>query len=101
MVVLLTSKQEVMWLNCREAINELVEGPLKDRYRTALPALRLPYWDWAAVPPPGEGAMPWSTQRSTIDIELPNGTNTIANPLATYRFHSLSNSDFVSRAVRG
>jgi hypothetical protein len=89
----------------------------------ALPALRLPFWDAAAVPPVGTGSYPckcapflqnlcgfWltaagSVQRKTIEVELPDGTGsvktTILNPLYAYTFHPLPGKDiFVSNVTQ-
>jgi hypothetical protein len=55
--------------------------------------LRMPYWDWAMVPPTGQDVMPSSLQRPTIQVVMPNGTNIISNPLYSYRFHPLVYND--------
>ncbi|KAF2445573.1 Di-copper centre-containing protein [Karstenula rhodostoma CBS 690.94] len=81
--------EEVLYLNCREAVSALPEGELKDRYWKALPSLRLPYWDWAAIPPEEEGTLPASVQADTVNVTMPNGTVTIKNPLHSYKFHPL------------
>lgn len=46
------------------------------------------------VPPAGQDVMPSSLQRPTIQVVMPNGTNTISNPLYSYRFHPLVYNDF-------
>ncbi|KAF2711454.1 Di-copper centre-containing protein [Pleomassaria siparia CBS 279.74] len=88
--------EEVLYLNAREAISEFPAGELRDRYNIALTTFRMPYWDWAAVPPSGQGSLPWSLQRPTIDITLPKGTVNVPNPLFSYTFHPLPKSDFGS-----
>ncbi|KAF2012125.1 Di-copper centre-containing protein [Aaosphaeria arxii CBS 175.79] len=88
--------EQILYLNARQVISELDDGDVKDGYETALTTLRLPYWDWAAVPPDGEGSFPLSAQRRTVTVALPNGTATFDNPLLTYRFHPLVREDFAS-----
>jgi tyrosinase len=82
-------------------IAEFPVGDLKNRMNNALPSLRLPYWDAAAVPPVGEGSYPWCVQRQTIEVELPDGASTkrimIPNPLYSYTFHPLPVEDFRSQ----
>ncbi|EHK97206.1 putative Tyrosinase [Glarea lozoyensis 74030] len=36
------------------------EGEVRDNYTTAAEKFRIPYWDWAAPPPPGEDVFPES-----------------------------------------
>jgi tyrosinase len=79
-------------------VAEFPDGDLKNRMNNALPSLRLPYWDAAAVPPIGEGSYPWCVQRKTIEVELPDGGSTkrvmIPNPLYAYTFHPLPIESF-------
>lgn len=79
-------------MNAREAIKEQYpSGELRDRYTKALSAFRIPYWDWAAVPPSGEGTFPKSVQQPEIGITLVNGTTKIPNPMYAYNFHPIPN----------
>ncbi|OCL01252.1 Di-copper centre-containing protein [Glonium stellatum] len=86
--------EEILYINCRQAVAEFPVGSLKDQYTSALATFRMPYWDWAMVPPAGQVAMPSSLQRPTVQVVMPNGTNTISNPLYAYRFHPLIYNDF-------
>ncbi|KAF1963307.1 Di-copper centre-containing protein [Byssothecium circinans] len=81
--------EEVLYLNARQVILEWPNGTFKDTHLAVLPSLRLPFWDWAAVPPIGEGSMPWSIQRPTIPVTLPSGPTTIPNPLFSYHFEPI------------
>ncbi|KAJ4303408.1 hypothetical protein N0V90_002301 [Kalmusia sp. IMI 367209] len=81
--------EEVLYLNCRQVLSEFPEGELKTRYARALTTLRLPYWDWAAVPSAGEETMPESIQKLTINVTVANGTQSIPNPLHSYTFHPI------------
>ena len=64
-------------------------GSEKATYVNAAATLRIPYWDWASSP-----HLPDIVQEKTISINTPNGTQTINNPLFTYTFHSISQTDF-------
>ncbi|CAI6335178.1 unnamed protein product [Periconia digitata] len=90
LLCLLTNKiQEMLYLNARQVISEFPAGTLKDDYIAALHELRLPYWDWAAIPPVGEGSLPHSLQQPTLTIDVPGGPTEIANPLYSFTFHSI------------
>lgn len=65
-------------------------GPIRDQYVTAAANFRIPYWDWAAVAPPGESVLPRSVGGSpSIEIDGPAGRQLIANPLWSYQFQPL------------
>jgi hypothetical protein len=71
------------------------------RYQAAAVTLRVPYVDWAARPPDGEGLLPGAiTDSPTIDVYGPNQVQTIANPLFTYRFKPFNAAIFIMRPVR-
>ncbi|PSN64506.1 Di-copper centre-containing protein [Corynespora cassiicola Philippines] len=88
--------ESAIYSNARDAIAEFPEGDLKDRSNAALATFRMPYWDWATVPPSGEGTLPSSLSSPTIDVKLPNGTKSIPNPLFSYSFHPINTNDFPS-----
>ncbi|KAJ8112746.1 hypothetical protein OPT61_g4959 [Boeremia exigua] len=93
--------EERIYYHAREVVSESPEGDWKSRMTAVLPALRIPYWDAAAVPPVGTGSYPWSVQRKTIEVELPDGTGsirtTIPNPLYSYSFHPLPAKDLFGK----
>jgi tyrosinase len=63
---------------------------VRDQYAAAAANFRIPYWDWAAVPPAGESVLPASVGGSdTVSVSGPNGVQTIANPLFSYEFKPL------------
>jgi tyrosinase len=67
-------------------------GPIKDRHVAAAASFRMPYWDWAAVPPFGESVLPTSVGGSpSVKVKGPNGNQTIANPLYSFVFKPLDN----------
>ena len=70
----------------------------RSTYVAAAKTFRAPYWDWAA--PKQNGAVYPSIFKGTVqngvsymNINLPNGTMKIRNPLYSYSFHPLSASD--------
>jgi tyrosinase len=69
------------------AANQFPPGPMRDRYLSAAATLRLPYWDWAITPSPGQNSLPDCVTQPTIKITYPSGTQTIPNPLYAYNFH--------------
>ncbi|KAF3919257.1 Tyrosinase [Arthrobotrys entomopaga] len=77
--------EQIIWEHAQNIANEFAE-PRRSAYNAVLPTLRLPYWDWAfdARMPPQVGDM------QTIQVETPQGQQTIANPLYTYSFTSLA-----------
>ncbi len=62
------------------------DGELRQRYQTAALNFRVPYWDFAARPPPGESVLPVAIGGSSyVDVDGPNGRQRIANPLFNLR----------------
>ncbi|KAI4129108.1 MAG: hypothetical protein LQ338_002406 [Usnochroma carphineum] len=58
-------------------------------YITAASTFRHPYWDWAAPTSDGGPVLPAPVSGSPfIVLHLPNGTQTIRNPLYEYQFSS-------------
>lgn len=48
---------------------------------------RVPYFDWGAAPPTGQGVLPVAMGGSpTINVTGPAGTQLISNPLYAYDF---------------
>ncbi|KAL2158078.1 hypothetical protein VTH06DRAFT_4888 [Thermothelomyces fergusii] len=67
----------------------------RQRYERAARRFRIPYWDWAASPPPGQSVLPESIGGSPfVDVNGPNGVQRIANPLFSYRFNPLDQKAF-------
>ena len=65
-------------------------GSVRDQYVAAAANFRIPYWDWAAVPPVGQSVLPASVGASnTISVDGPNGAQSITNPLFSYEFKPL------------
>ncbi|KAJ4338876.1 hypothetical protein N0V87_003561 [Didymella glomerata] len=93
--------EEWVYISARAVIAEFPEGEFKARMTAALPSLRLPFWDAAAVPPIGTGSYPWTVQRKTIEIELPDGIGsvktTIPNPLFSYTFQPLPGKELFGK----
>lgn len=53
---------------------------------SAAQSLRLPYWDWAKPPPPGEEYLPSLLTNEKVSVQLPTGRTEIDNPLHRYEF---------------
>src|SRR5438552_10291830 len=66
------------------------------RYQAAAATFRIPYWDWAAIPPSGQSIFPPSvTNSSDIQVIGSNGLpTTIKNPLYSHKFNPLNTNDF-------
>jgi tyrosinase len=68
-------------------------GSERDEYVAAATIFRIPYWDWAAVPPAGQSVLPDSVGGSAfIMVNGPNGEQEIENPLFSYIFKPLNTS---------
>ena len=58
--------------------------------QTAASTLRLPYWDWAAIPANGGPDLPPSTTGAQLTINAQTGQRTINNPLFRHDFTDAS-----------
>ena len=92
--------EQTLYQHVVDAVNEFPTGAQRQRYAAAALSWRFPYWDWAASPPSGQGVYPGSVQNPTVEVVMPNGTNTIPNPLYSYQFHPVSAEDFYFNPVR-
>ncbi|PMD13322.1 Di-copper centre-containing protein [Hyaloscypha hepaticicola] len=69
-------------------------GAVRNQYVAAAANFRIPYWDWAAIPPAGQSVFPSSVGGSpSVVVDGPVGNQTIANPLWSYQFKPLVPSD--------
>ncbi|KAI0176329.1 Di-copper centre-containing protein [Hypoxylon sp. FL1284] len=86
---------EQVLYNIVQYIASLYPLDLLDRFQKAADTFRIPYWDWAATPPDGESVLPLVVGGpSTIDVEGPNGVQSISNPLFSYVFRPFNGSIF-------
>ncbi|KAI1006701.1 hypothetical protein K3495_g1516 [Podosphaera aphanis] len=53
----------------------------RPEYMTAANNLRMPYWDWAAIP-----KLPDVVSQPTVQIDSPTGTLAVENPLYRFKF---------------
>ncbi|KAJ0167064.1 Tyrosinase [Colletotrichum tanaceti] len=58
-------------------------------YQDAAIDFRIPYWDWATPPPPGEMVYLSEFAEPGIQVYGPRGWQFIANPLHSYKFRPL------------
>ncbi|KAI1365709.1 hypothetical protein F5Y08DRAFT_327887 [Xylaria arbuscula] len=66
-----------------------------DRVQDAARRFRIPYWDWAAAPPPGQSVLPLSIGGSSVvNVTGPNGIQSISNPLFSFTFKPFNGSIF-------
>lgn len=72
-----------------EIVDEWPDSPERDNYTQAATTFRLPFWDWAVLAADGETTVPDFFITPTIDVTLPNGTETVDNPLYSYKYHPL------------
>lgn len=93
-LVCLQMSQQVLYNHIVAAVNEFPSGAIRNKYAQAALSWRHPYWDWAAQPPDGTSVLPKSMSSPNVTVVMPNGTNTIANPLYAYKFHKVSMEDF-------
>ncbi|KAI0383782.1 Di-copper centre-containing protein [Hypomontagnella monticulosa] len=86
---------EQVLYNIVQHIASLYPPKLHDRVQKAATAFRVPYWDWAAVPPDGVSVLPLTVGSSpTINVTGPNGVQSISNPLFSYVFKPFNASTF-------
>ncbi|KAK8089605.1 hypothetical protein PG997_004566 [Apiospora hydei] len=70
-------------------------GPRQIQFQQAAQTFRMPYWDWAAMPPSNQSLLPYSVGgEPDIVADGPNGEQLIANPLFTFTFKPLDPSVF-------
>ncbi|KAK6385189.1 hypothetical protein LTR65_009590 [Meristemomyces frigidus] len=86
--------EQTLYLHIVDAVNDFPAGAVRQRYAEAALSWRAPYWDWAAVPSAGQSIYPTSVTTPTVDVQMPNGTTTIPNPLYAYEFHPVNAGDF-------
>ncbi|KAI5862147.1 Di-copper centre-containing protein [Durotheca rogersii] len=86
---------EQVLYNIVQNIATLYPPSLRDRFQAAAATFRIPYWDWAAVPPEGESLLPSVISTSPqISVSGPNGVQTISNPLFSYIFKPSNKTEF-------
>lgn len=68
------------------AVANRYTGDDQQRYLAAAQPLRSPYWDWALPLTDGGEAFPSAFTVPTVDVNTPDGMQTIANPLLSYNF---------------
>jgi tyrosinase len=82
-------------------IATMFTDPIERRfYEEAAATIRLPYWDWALAAPPGQTHLPDVFWHPVIVQYGPRGTQTIRNPLYSYKFHPLEEEALIWQPVR-
>lgn len=77
--------EQLLFEHMVDCANEFPAGDDRDRYSQAASLVRLPYWDWAVKPESGD-VLPDIVQQPSVQVSTPNGTQTIENPLFSYKF---------------
>lgn len=85
--------EQVLHGHIIDAVNEFPAGAVRQKYASAALTWRMPFWDWAAQPANGESVFPSSISDQTVVVTMPNGTQTIDNPLYSYKYHPLVSTD--------
>ncbi|RDI89614.1 hypothetical protein Vi05172_g503 [Venturia inaequalis] len=83
----LAAYEQILQQNAIQIANQYPQDTA-EQYRDAATTLRIPYWDWAS-----SAAMPDATTQLNITVKTPNGTQTIVNPLAAYRFRPVPSTN--------
>ncbi|KAF2664571.1 Di-copper centre-containing protein [Microthyrium microscopicum] len=78
--------EQTLSQNAMAAALEWPPGAERDAFVTAADQLRLPYWDWAKSPASGQDVTPAIMVSPQVQVLTPNGTQTIDNPLYSYKF---------------
>lgn len=84
----LTSLQQILSGHC-QTIAATYPAAVRAQYVAACNNFRLPYWDWAS-----NATIPDIVNSPTVTINTPSGSQTLANPLWTYKFPALNPSYF-------
>ncbi|KUJ18454.1 Di-copper centre-containing protein [Mollisia scopiformis] len=85
--------EQVLYGMIQQIAQQYPSGTIRDQYITAAANFRIPYWDWAMIPPSGESVLPASVGQSpSVVVDGPAGSQTIANPLWSYQFKPLDSN---------
>lgn len=89
--------EQAFYACVQNVVASFPQGALHDRYATAAVSIRIPYWDWAQQPAPGQPVIPASITAKYINgLVTPTGTqNNVINPLFRYTFHPLVGKDMI------
>ncbi|KAI4259586.1 MAG: hypothetical protein LQ352_000654 [Teloschistes flavicans] len=86
--------EQVLYDNVQDVANS-IQSDTTGEYKAAASTFRHPYWDWAAPTTDGSPIMPAPVSGSPfIVVNLPNGSQTINNPLYQYNFAPSDLSSF-------
>jgi tyrosinase len=85
----LTPKQQQVYSMANSIAARFPDPTERQLYQQAASDFRIPYWDWATGPPPGQTHLPSVFWNPTMVQYGPNGAQTIRNPLYAYPFHPL------------
>ena len=99
--MLIFAFQQILYNLIQQIAQLYPAGAVRDQYVAVAANFRIPYWDWAAIPPAGQSVFPSSVGGSpSVVVDGPVGSQTIANPLWSYQFKPLVQSDLPDYPVR-
>lgn len=93
------STQQILFKSIQDIATWYPDQSDRLRYQAAAVNFRIPYWDWAAVPTSGDSIVPKILTDENVDIDGPNGFQTIQNPLFNYKFQPLNTTDLPDSPV--
>ncbi|PSK46330.1 Tyrosinase [Elsinoe australis] len=78
--------EQILYGHVQDAANSFPDDGRRARYQAAARNFRIPYWDWAAQPCAECLPYPKLVSQMYLDIDTPNGRQTLMNPLFRYNF---------------
>jgi len=81
------------------AVAEEFTGDDYNKYTAVARNLRIPFWDWAALPAEGENPFPNMFTDDEVSVYSPTGQKNIPNPLKGYNFKDTETHDFMNSDV--
>ncbi|KAF4551338.1 Tyrosinase-like protein 9 [Elsinoe fawcettii] len=78
--------EQILYKHVNDIANEFPNDGRRQRYQAAASNFRIPYWDWAAQPCAECLPYPRLVSQMYLDVDTPNGRQTLMNPLFRYNF---------------
>ncbi|PNS20693.1 Tyrosinase [Sphaceloma murrayae] len=80
--------EQILYGHVQDAANSFPDDGRRARYVNAARNFRIPYWDWAAQSCAECLPYPRLVSQMYLDVDTPNGRQTLMNPLFRYNFTS-------------
>ncbi|KAG8628704.1 hypothetical protein KVT40_002569 [Elsinoe batatas] len=78
--------EQILYRHVNDVAAEFPNDGRRQRYQNAASNFRIPYYDWAALPCAECLPYPKLVSQMYLDVETPNGRQTLMNPLFRYNF---------------